>query len=102
MTMHRSRGRTGSAASTPHPENRKAIGFLSNNSADPLENHKANEPEFNVGPSSSHQQNFILMAFRCWADDGLFIVLFDLLSYPPKLKNTTTKNNFIRVGVGPL
>ena len=33
-------------------ENRKAIGFLSNTGPDPLENHKATKPAFNVGPSS--------------------------------------------------
>ena len=34
------------------PENHKNIGFLSNTSPDPLKNHKATPPAFNVGPSS--------------------------------------------------
>ena len=51
----------------------KAIGFLSNNDADPLENHKATEPEFNVGPSSSHQQNVILMANCCLSKNHILV-----------------------------
>ena len=31
-------------------ENHKDIGFLSNTGLDPLENHKAIKPAFNVGP----------------------------------------------------
>ena len=31
------------------PENLKAIGFLSNTGLDPLKNHKATKPVFNVG-----------------------------------------------------
>ena len=39
----------------PHPEKNKtkAIGFLSNTGLDPLKNHKAIEPTFNVRPSSA-------------------------------------------------
>ena len=40
-------------------QNHIAIGFLSNTGMDPLENHKATKPEFNVGPSLTHQQNAI-------------------------------------------
>ena len=40
-------------------ENRKAIGFLSNTGPDPLENHTATKPAFNVGPLSARQQNVI-------------------------------------------
>ena len=32
-------------------KNHKAIGFLSKTDTDPLENHKATDPAFNVGPS---------------------------------------------------
>ena len=50
----------------------KNIGFLSNTGPDPLKNHKATEPEFNVGPSSARQGNDI-----CWrANDGQLIVVF--------------------------
>ena len=41
--------RTGSGPPT-HPENHKSIGFLSNTGPDPLTNHKATKPAFNVGP----------------------------------------------------
>ena len=38
----------------PDPiENRKAIGFLSNTSPDPMGNHIATKQAFNVGPSSA-------------------------------------------------
>ena len=40
-------------------KNHKNIGFLSNNGLDPLKNHKATKPEFNVGPSSARQRNTI-------------------------------------------
>ena len=43
----------------PPPENLQTFGFLSNTSPDPLINHKATKPEFNVGPSSARQQNAI-------------------------------------------
>ena len=36
--------------------NHKNIGFLSNTGPDPLKNHKATKPEFNVGPSLAHQR----------------------------------------------
>ena len=35
----------------------KHIGFLSNTGPDPLENHKATKPAFNVRPSSARQRN---------------------------------------------
>ena len=40
-------------------ENHKNIGFLSNTGPDPLKNHKATKPAFNVGPSSAFQRNAI-------------------------------------------
>ena len=40
-------------------KNYTAIGFLSNTDLDPLENHKATKPSFNVGPSSARQRNAI-------------------------------------------
>ena len=33
------------------------IGFLSYSGPDPLKNHKATKPVFNVGPSSAHQND---------------------------------------------
>ena len=51
----------------PPPENHKNIGFLGNNGQDPLENHKAARPAFNVGPYTV-----------CWrVDDRPLIVVFD-------------------------
>ena len=53
-----SRGGRGHGFRTPL-ENHKNIGFLSNN-PDPLKNHKATKPAFNVGPSFARQPNAIL------------------------------------------
>ena len=47
-------------------QNHKYIGYLCNTGLDPLKNHKATKPAFNVGPSSARQRN----AFRWLADDG--------------------------------
>ena len=63
---------------------KKNIGFLSNTGPDPLKNHKATNPAFNVGPSSARQRNAILMAFRWRADDGPLIDL----SSPHQQKKT--------------
>ena len=38
-------------------EKHKSIGFLINTGSDPLKNHKATRPAFNVGPSSARQGN---------------------------------------------
>ena len=45
----------------PPPENHKTLGFLNNTGLDPLKNHKATKPAFNVGvePSSARQRNAI-------------------------------------------
>ena len=40
-------------------KNHKNIVFLSNTGPDPLKNHKATKPAFNVGPSWAHQRNAI-------------------------------------------
>ena len=40
-------------------KNHKNIEFLSNSGPDPLKNHKATKPAFNVGQSSARQQNTI-------------------------------------------
>ena len=44
-------------------KNHKNIGFIRNTGLDPLKNHKATKPAFNVGPSSALQQNAIPLAF---------------------------------------
>ena len=47
-------GGRGSGPPPPPPgKNHKYIFFLSNTGPDPLKNHKATKPEFNVGPSSA-------------------------------------------------
>ena len=71
----------GDRGSGPTLKNYKIIGFPSNTGPDPLKNHKATKPAFNVGPSSARQRNAILMAFRWQADDGPFIAVFG--SYMP-------------------
>ena len=46
----------GGGCPDPHPlENHKNIGFHSNTGPDPLKNHKATKPVFNVGTSSHHR-----------------------------------------------
>ena len=45
------------------------MGVLSNTGPDPLINHKASMPGFNVGPSSARQRNAISMEFRWRAND---------------------------------
>ena len=52
--------RGGGAAGGPDPpEKSQNIGFPCNTGPDPLKNHKATKPAFNVGPSSARQQNAI-------------------------------------------
>ena len=43
----------------PKKKNDKNKVFLSNTGLDPLKNHKATKPAFNVGPSLAHQPNAI-------------------------------------------
>ena len=75
-------------------KNHKNIGFLSNTSPDPMENHKVTctKPEFNAGPSSARKRNAIKMASRWRADDGPLIALMDPTTSPHQLKNKN-KNN---------
>ena len=73
-----SRGGGGGRRSRPSPllKNHKNIGFLGNTGPDPLTNHKATKPAFNIGSSSARQRNAILMAFRWRANVGPLIVVF--------------------------
>ena len=71
-------------------EKSQNIGFLCNTCLDPLKNHKATKPSFNVGPSSARQRNAISMAFDWWADDGPFIKVFGS-SIPYLLKKNIIK-----------
>ena len=68
-------GRIQKGAGGPDPpplKNHKNIGFICNTGPDPLKNHKATKPAFYVGPAFARQRNAISMAFRWWADGGLF------------------------------
>ena len=69
----------GDRVSGPYPlkNQKKNIWFLSNIGPDPLKNHKATKPAFNVGPSSARQRNAISMAFRWWANDCPLTVVFE-------------------------
>ena len=49
----------GQGVRTPSPEKLKNRGFLINAGPDPLKNHKATKPAFNVGPPSARQRNAI-------------------------------------------
>ena len=57
-------------------KNHESIEFLTSTGPDPLENHKATKPSFNVGPSSARQRNAILMAFHWRSDIGPLLVVF--------------------------
>ena len=52
-------GGAGGAEDPSPPEKLKTLGYLNNTGLDPLKNHKATKPVFNVGPSSACQQNTI-------------------------------------------
>ena len=66
---------------------------------DPLKNHKATKPAFNVGPSSARQRNAILMSFRWRADDGPLIVYLDPPSpYQLENNNKRKRKNVLKVG----
>ena len=68
MSGSRGGGGGGTGGLDP-PEKSHNIGFLCNTGPDPLKNHKATKPAFNVGPASAHQRNANIMAFR-WRADG--------------------------------
>ena len=86
----------GRGARGPHPlEKSQNIGFHSNSGPDPLKNHKATKPAFNVGPSSGHQRNAIEVAFRWRA------IMARLLWYlhPPSPHQLKKKRkNVVKVG----
>ena len=72
LCMGGSRGGGGTGGSGPPPlKNHENIAFLTNTGLDPQENHTATKPAPADGPLSVRQRNTILMAFCCWADDGV-------------------------------
>ena len=64
----------------PPPEKSQNIGFLCNTGPDPLKNHKATKPAFNVGLVSARQRIAISMVFRWRANGGPFQRYLDPLS----------------------
>ena len=76
--MCRSRGGAGARGPDPRLKNHKGFGFLSNTSPDPLKNHKATKPAFNVGnghwPASKTPLKWRFVAglmiahFKCYFD----------------------------------
>ena len=75
----------------PPPEkSQKYIGFLCNTGPDPLKNNKATKPAFNIGPSSTRQQN-TKMVFRWRADDGPIKAVFGAFILPSTKKKSTKK-----------
>ena len=74
--MGGSRGKGGGAVGPdplPLPEKSQKYWVSLKYCPDPLNNHKATKPAFNVGPSYARQRNAIPMAFRWRADYGSFI-----------------------------
>ena len=65
--------------------------FLSNTGPEPLKNHKATKPAFNVGPPSAHQRNAIYMAISGWLMMARFYCFLDPLS--PHTKKKKKKKN---------
>ena len=55
-------------------ENHKAKVFLSNAVSDPMDNHKATKPAFNVGQLSARQRIVISFWIRAWPDVGLSLL----------------------------
>ena len=77
-----SRGRGAGSPDQPPLENNKALGLFSNTDPDPLENHIATKPAFNVRPP-----------FRWRADDCPFKWYLYPLSPPHQLKIKKKKKN---------
>ena len=77
-----SRGGGGGRESGP-PEKLQNIGFLSKSGPDPLKNHEAIKPAFNVGASPSRQRNAIngvTLAAQLWPTySGIWVL-------PPLIK----------------
>ena len=82
--------RTGHPPPPPPPEKSQKYRVSLQYWSGSPENHKTTEPAFNVGPSSAHQRNAILMAFRWRANDGPIKAVFGL-SIPHQLQKNVIK-----------
>ena len=90
----------GPGGRTPSLENHKSIGFLGKTGPDPMKNHKATKPAFNVGPSSVRQRNGISMALRWWVDNSPLLVFLDPLA-PYQLKTVVRAEPPRQKNLGP-
>ena len=101
--MHRSRGEGTGGLDPPPEKSQKSLRFVSYTGPDPLKNHKATKPEFNVGPPSAHQRNAISMTFHWRADDGLILVEFGspLPSFTINKPTKKEEKTLSRSRVGP-
>ena len=71
-----------------------------NTGSDPLENHKATKPAFNVGPTSASQQNSFKSAFRWRAeDDALLVVIGSSLPSSTKSKKIVWFAHVLPAGI---
>ena len=74
------RGSRGGDRGSGHPlsagKNHNATGFLSNIGPDPLGNHKATKPAFDVGPLSTASEMPFEIAFRWRSDYGRLLVVY--------------------------
>ena len=67
---------------TPPPpplKNHKNIGFFSKTGSDPLKNHKATKPAFNVGPSLARHLNGVSLVGRWFPAFSAIWILFSLI-----------------------
>ena len=78
-------GGKGSGPPPPPPKkkNHKNIGFLSNTAPDPLKNHRATKPAFNVGPYN-----------WCFAGGTIMVIVVFGSSIPSSTKNRGTLSNW--------
>ena len=90
------RNQSGGPGSAPPLKNHKKLGFLSSTGLDPLKNHKATKPEFNVWPSSARQRTPFKRSFAGGPMMAHLVWHLDPLS-----PSSTTKNPIKTVKMGP-
>ena len=75
--MGRSRVVTRGPDPPPTLKHHKNIVFLCNTGPDPLKNHKATKPAFNVGPASARQKK----RYQIWTPSNKTFWIRDCISY---------------------